>query len=136
MFVCVCVRMDCREKVTIPSQKQFIVLEGDGSGNTEITFAGHAHASIDELLNHGYSDVGGSATFDSSTFIVLADNFLARSISFRVHAYVKIYVLRTTYSSAGRVLLGVSRRFFSPINNRSACLVWLSYLYVCVFRVK
>ncbi|EEE67729.1 hypothetical protein OsJ_25409 [Oryza sativa Japonica Group] len=71
------------EKVTIPSQKQFIVLEGDGSWNTEITFAGHAHASIDELLNHGYSDVGGSATFDSSTFIVLADNFVARSISFR-----------------------------------------------------
>uniref|UniRef100_A0A0E0ANN8 pectinesterase n=1 Tax=Oryza glumipatula TaxID=40148 RepID=A0A0E0ANN8_9ORYZ len=72
-----------KEKVTIPSQKQFIVLEGDGSWNTEITFAGHAHASIDELLNHGYSDVGGSATFDSSTFIVLADNFVARSISFR-----------------------------------------------------
>uniref|UniRef100_A0A0D3GUF5 pectinesterase n=1 Tax=Oryza barthii TaxID=65489 RepID=A0A0D3GUF5_9ORYZ len=72
-----------KEKVTIPSQKQFIVLEGDGSWNTEITFAGHAHASIDELLNHGYSDVGGSATFHSSTFIVLADNFVARSISFR-----------------------------------------------------
>uniref|UniRef100_A0A0E0LP75 Pectinesterase n=1 Tax=Oryza punctata TaxID=4537 RepID=A0A0E0LP75_ORYPU len=72
-----------KEKVTIPSQKPFILLEGDGSWNTEITFAGHAHASIDELLNHGFRDVGGSPTFYSSTFIVLADNFIARNIAFK-----------------------------------------------------
>ncbi|XP_006658052.3 probable pectinesterase 66 [Oryza brachyantha] len=73
-----------KEKVTIPSEKPYILLEGDGSRNTDITFDAHAHTGIDELVTGGGSgNVSNSPTFYSATFIVLADNFVARNIAFK-----------------------------------------------------
>ncbi|CAM0907108.1 unnamed protein product [Alopecurus aequalis] len=76
-----------REKVTIPKKKRFILLEGDGSGNTDINFNDHAHGDIDDLMRPGGSvgDNGRnwSPTAESATFTVLADDFVARNISFK-----------------------------------------------------
>ncbi|KAF0907326.1 hypothetical protein E2562_015826 [Oryza meyeriana var. granulata] len=72
-----------KEKVTIPRRKPFILLKGDGSWNTEISFDAHAHSSIDELVNRRSGNVSNSPTFYNATFIVLADNFVARNIAFK-----------------------------------------------------
>ncbi|PON57622.1 Pectinesterase, catalytic [Trema orientale] len=53
------------EKVSIQQDKQYIVLEGEGRKTTVITW-----------------DDGGSS-IKSSTFTMLADNFVARDITFR-----------------------------------------------------
>jgi pectinesterase len=68
--------------VTIPKLKGFILLEGDGSWNTDINFDDHAHADMNDLMRDG----GGrnwSPTALSATFTVLADNFVARNIAFK-----------------------------------------------------
>ncbi|CAM0907109.1 unnamed protein product [Alopecurus aequalis] len=64
-----------REKVTIPSRKGFILLEGDGVWSTEISFDAHA------AYNANITDY--SSTYNSATFTVQADNFVARGISFK-----------------------------------------------------
>nr|CAB3458823.1 unnamed protein product [Digitaria exilis] len=38
------------EKVTIAKQKGYILLEGDGSSTTDISFNTHAHAGIDQIM--------------------------------------------------------------------------------------
>ncbi|XP_044969463.1 probable pectinesterase 66 [Hordeum vulgare subsp. vulgare] len=68
-----------RENVTIPREKGYILLEGDGSWNTDIYFDNYAHGSIDDLMRSGADAIG---TYDSATFKVYADNFVARDISF------------------------------------------------------
>ncbi|KAG8099219.1 hypothetical protein GUJ93_ZPchr0013g33947 [Zizania palustris] len=90
-----------REKVMIPKEKPYILLQGDGSWNTEITSDGHAFSgsgSGSRILSGNGGNVGEhlkmdghSATFNTSTFIVLADDFIARGISFRnmYNAYSK-----------------------------------------------
>ena len=75
--------MVCREKVTIPKTKSFILLEGDGSSNTDITFSDHAHNDIQDLMRLGGNANTWSPTAQSATFTVLADDFVARNISFR-----------------------------------------------------
>ncbi|KAL6657470.1 hypothetical protein ACP70R_005250 [Stipagrostis hirtigluma subsp. patula] len=81
-----------REKVTIPRSKEFILLEGEGYWTTQISFDGHAHPSVAEIMSRGGAAVdkmvsGGdgdaSTTFSSATFTVLADNFMARDIAFK-----------------------------------------------------
>ncbi|PKI75109.1 hypothetical protein CRG98_004444 [Punica granatum] len=54
-----------KEKVTIPQDKQFIFLEGEGQGATSI-----------EWNDYGHSE-------NSSTFTLYADNFLASHITFK-----------------------------------------------------
>ncbi|KAF8668959.1 hypothetical protein HU200_052170 [Digitaria exilis] len=72
------------EKVTIPKQKDNILLEGDGSSSTDISFNAHAHAGIDQIMRHPNAELDEySPTFLSATFTVLADNFVARDISFK-----------------------------------------------------
>ena len=56
----------CREKVNIPVDKPYIFLEGNG-----------AKATIIRLNDH-------SETHESATFTTLADNFVAKDISFEV----------------------------------------------------
>uniref|UniRef100_A0ACD5UKI2 Uncharacterized protein n=1 Tax=Avena sativa TaxID=4498 RepID=A0ACD5UKI2_AVESA len=69
-----------REKVIIPKKKNFILLQGDGSWNTDINFADHAHADVDDLMRNSGN---WPPTAESATFTVLADDFVARNISFR-----------------------------------------------------
>uniref|UniRef100_J3MNM2 Pectinesterase n=1 Tax=Oryza brachyantha TaxID=4533 RepID=J3MNM2_ORYBR len=78
-----------REKVTIPTHKHYILLEGDGCWKTAISFAAHAHAGIDHIMRrrHRRRNVTTSPTFRSATFTVLADYFVARNIAFKVHAF-------------------------------------------------
>ncbi|XP_073364143.1 probable pectinesterase 66 [Aegilops tauschii subsp. strangulata] len=77
-----------REKVTIPSQKGFILLQGDGSFNTDINFDGHGYgtdapgiAAITGRHRRNLTDI--SPTYTSATFTVHADNFVARNIAFK-----------------------------------------------------
>jgi pectin methylesterase-like acyl-CoA thioesterase len=79
--------MHCREKVRIPKQKGYILLEGEGDGSsaTDISFDAHAHAGIDDIMGRPNVTVDEqSPTFQSATFTVLADNFVARGIAFKV----------------------------------------------------
>ncbi|GJN33294.1 hypothetical protein PR202_gb21876 [Eleusine coracana subsp. coracana] len=72
------------EKVTIPSRKRYILLEGAGSSVTDISFDAHAHAGIDHIMRRRRRNVSdNSPTFRSATFTVLADNFVARHIAFK-----------------------------------------------------
>uniref|UniRef100_A0ACD5YYL8 Uncharacterized protein n=1 Tax=Avena sativa TaxID=4498 RepID=A0ACD5YYL8_AVESA len=71
-----------REKVKIPKKKNFILLQGDGSWNTDINFDDHAHADVDDLMRN-VNGLSWSPTAESATFTVLADDFVARNISFR-----------------------------------------------------
>ncbi|TVU21256.1 hypothetical protein EJB05_30882, partial [Eragrostis curvula] len=57
------------EKVTIPQNKSFILLEGEGGYQTSIEWADHA--------------VGDSGTANSPTFAVFATDFMARDITFK-----------------------------------------------------
>ncbi|XP_044327812.1 probable pectinesterase 66 [Aegilops tauschii subsp. strangulata] len=77
-----------REKVIIPSEKGFILLEGDGSSSTDINFDSH----VDGVDAPGITPITGrlrgnlaeiSPTYNSSTFIVHSDNFVARNIAFK-----------------------------------------------------
>ncbi|XP_037481304.1 probable pectinesterase 66 [Triticum dicoccoides] len=76
-----------REKVTIPSQKGFILLQGDGSFNTDINFDGHGYGTdapgipITGRNRRNLTDI--SPTYTSATFRVNADNFVARNIAFK-----------------------------------------------------
>lgn len=56
----------CREKVIIPYDKQYIILKGEGRRKTWIEWDDHDNVA------------------QSPTFISQADNFVAKSISFRV----------------------------------------------------
>ncbi|CAL5084409.1 unnamed protein product [Urochloa decumbens] len=72
------------EKVTIPQSKGYILLEGDGSSTTDISFDATAHAGIDQIMRQPKVGVARqSPTFRSATFTALADNFVARDISFK-----------------------------------------------------
>ncbi|KQK02711.1 hypothetical protein BRADI_2g03212v3, partial [Brachypodium distachyon] len=64
-----------REKVTIPMNKTFIMLEGDGRENTSIEWDDY---NSTDHSHHRNVHVDATATFDCS-----ADNFIARSISFK-----------------------------------------------------
>ncbi|KAI5008492.1 hypothetical protein ZWY2020_009540 [Hordeum vulgare] len=79
-----------REKVTISSQKGFILLEGDGSSSTDINFDLHADVSeapgITPITGHqraNLTDTEISPTYKSATFTVHSDNFVARNIAFK-----------------------------------------------------
>ncbi|KAM0836176.1 hypothetical protein ACQ4PT_062479 [Festuca glaucescens] len=72
-----------REKVTIPKEKGFILLEGDGSWNTDINYDDHAHGDINDLMRNGGGSGNWSPTAESATFTVLADNFVARNMAFK-----------------------------------------------------
>lgn len=56
------------EQVSIQQGKQFIVLEGESSRTTVISW-----------------EAGGSVT-ESAAFTMLADNFVARNITFKVYS--------------------------------------------------
>ena len=56
----------CREKIKIDRDKEYIVLEGRGRSRTTVTFDAH------------------DSTADGSTFAVHADNFVAKDITFKV----------------------------------------------------
>ncbi|KAI5008720.1 probable pectinesterase 66 [Hordeum vulgare subsp. vulgare] len=73
------------EKVTIPAEKGYILLEGDGSWNTDINFNDYAGANV---RRRRYT----SPTYQSATFTVLADNFVAQNIAFKNthNAYDKV----------------------------------------------
>ncbi|KAF7006935.1 hypothetical protein CFC21_021918 [Triticum aestivum] len=68
-----------REKVTIPKEKGYILLEGEGHSSTEIYFNDHAHGSTDGLMRRG-ADV--MQTYETATFSVYANDFVARDIAF------------------------------------------------------
>ena len=71
----------CREKVMIPSRKGFILIQGDSPRNTEIIFDAHAAYDAASGIDQNITDY--SSTYNSATFTVQADNFVARGISFR-----------------------------------------------------
>uniref|UniRef100_A0A0D9X2C2 Pectinesterase n=1 Tax=Leersia perrieri TaxID=77586 RepID=A0A0D9X2C2_9ORYZ len=78
-----------KEKITIPRGKPFILLEGDGSWNTQLAFDSHAHSTVKRTIKDLFGSSGNvttSPTFESATFIVLADNFIARNIAFKAVA--------------------------------------------------
>uniref|UniRef100_A0A0E0JHI2 Pectinesterase n=1 Tax=Oryza punctata TaxID=4537 RepID=A0A0E0JHI2_ORYPU len=60
-----------REKVSIPANKSFILLEGEGRQQTSIEWADHAGGG------------GDSGTADSPTFASYAADFMARDITFK-----------------------------------------------------
>jgi Pectinesterase len=60
----------CREQVKIPREKQFILLEGQGMSTTVIQWNAHTQP--------------GDAVIGTAAFIVSADNFIARHITFQV----------------------------------------------------
>ncbi|KQK14900.1 hypothetical protein BRADI_1g19360v3 [Brachypodium distachyon] len=76
-------------------EKGFILLQGDGSWNTAISFNGHAPApngTDDDLIltalangiiSNGDSRDGDNPTIESATFTVLTDDFAAHDIAFR-----------------------------------------------------
>ncbi|XP_062085807.1 probable pectinesterase 55 [Humulus lupulus] len=55
------------EKVLVPQDKQYIVVEGEGKDTTTITL-----------------EAGGDSGMQNTTFTVLADNFVARDITFQI----------------------------------------------------
>lgn len=61
----------CREKVSIPKSKEYIMLEGEGSDQTWIEWG-------------DYANDGQHTTASSATFSCYASNFMARDISFKV----------------------------------------------------
>ena len=65
----------------IPSRKGFILLQGDSPWNTEINFDAHAAYDAASGIDQNITDY--SSTYNSATFTVQADNFVARGISFR-----------------------------------------------------
>ncbi|KAL6841861.1 hypothetical protein ACP4OV_028373 [Aristida adscensionis] len=69
------------EKVTVPAEKGFILLEGDGSSATDISFDAHAHAGDDDIMRR--RNITASPTLRSATFTVLAGDFVARNIAFK-----------------------------------------------------
>ncbi|KAM3335637.1 hypothetical protein ACQJBY_029871 [Aegilops geniculata] len=69
----------CREKVTIPREKGYILLEGEGHSSTEIYFDDHAHGSTAGLMRHG---ADAMQTYETATFNVQANDFVARDIAF------------------------------------------------------
>ncbi|TVU37451.1 hypothetical protein EJB05_10767 [Eragrostis curvula] len=81
-----------REKVNIPKSKSYILLEGEGSWTTQISFDDHAYPSIKEIMSRGDAGINAmvngdaevSTTFRSATFTVLADIFVARNIAFKI----------------------------------------------------
>ncbi|KAI5008493.1 probable pectinesterase 66 isoform X1 [Hordeum vulgare subsp. vulgare] len=77
-----------REKVTIPSQKGFILLQGDGSFKTDINLDGHGDGTDAPGMapitgRHDRNLTNISPTYTSATFTVHADNFVARNIAFK-----------------------------------------------------
>ncbi|KAL5228192.1 hypothetical protein ABZP36_016457 [Zizania latifolia] len=71
------------EKVSIPENKRFILLEGEGREQTSIEWADYAS--------------GNSGTADSPTFASYAEDFIARDITFK-----------NTYNVAGRMAPAVA----------------------------
>ncbi|KAM0906818.1 hypothetical protein ACQ4PT_016524 [Festuca glaucescens] len=63
----------CSEKVLVPLNKSFILLEGEGRDQTFIEWADHAGGDTD--------------TASSPTFTSYPTDFMARDISFKGHAY-------------------------------------------------
>ncbi|XBI89356.1 hypothetical protein VPH35_027179 [Triticum aestivum] len=68
-----------REKVTIPREKGYILLEGGSHKNTVIYFDDYAHGSTDDLMRRGADAMG---TYETTTLRVYADDFVARDIAF------------------------------------------------------
>ncbi|KAJ3676305.1 hypothetical protein LUZ60_003717 [Juncus effusus] len=66
-----------KEKVTIPKEKQFILLEGQSTDTTIIQWDSHSNGSLASL------DAEDILTIDTATFTVNADNFVARQITFQ-----------------------------------------------------
>ncbi|KAF0916909.1 hypothetical protein E2562_015086 [Oryza meyeriana var. granulata] len=73
-----------KEKVSIPVNKSFIMLEGEGRQQTSIEWADHAGG-------------GDSGTADSPTFASYAPDFMARDITFK-----------NTYDAVGRMAPAVA----------------------------
>lgn len=69
------------EKVIIPQNKSFILLEGEGRQQTSIEWADHAG--------------GDSSTAASPTFAVYSADFLARDITFKVRPDALLACART-----------------------------------------
>ena len=70
-----------------PARKRYILLEGAGSSSrTGISFNAHTRAGIDQIMRRPNVSLDDELlpTFRSATFTVLADNFVARGISFKV----------------------------------------------------
>lgn len=85
----------CREQVKIPKEKQFILLDGQGSDSTVIQWNAHTVPSDQEL---------GTAAFSVS-----ADNFIAREITFQVGVTALICILNLYF------LLAVCQKY--ALNN-------------------
>ncbi|KAF7014207.1 hypothetical protein CFC21_028224 [Triticum aestivum] len=68
-----------REKVTIPREKGYILLEGEGHSSTVIYFDDYVHGSTDDLMRRGANAMG---TLETATFRVYANDFVARDIAF------------------------------------------------------
>ncbi|XP_020086731.1 probable pectinesterase 29 [Ananas comosus] len=71
-----------REKVSIPASKPYILLQGNGMGSTVIDWNGHSDNSSPPS-NGSIAAFPLASTFDSATFTVLAENFVARDITFK-----------------------------------------------------
>ncbi|CAL5085138.1 unnamed protein product [Urochloa decumbens] len=101
------------EKVTIPQSKGYILLEGDGSSTTDISFDATAHAGIDQIMRQPKVGVARqSPTFRSATFTALADNFVARDISFK-NTY-KARDMREENQAVAALVGGDKSAFYSP----------------------
>lgn len=76
-FVYIALLFPCKEKVTVASAKERILLEGEGSKWTTIEWGDHA-----SLLQSNSSVFFPQDTLSSATFTLSAANFVARGIQF------------------------------------------------------
>lgn len=83
------------EKVVIPQDKPYIILEGHPKFLTAIEFG-------------DFGSVG-----KSPTFTLLADNFVARNILFKVTPELAVSILLLYYTYYSNTLL-ITNLFFSP----------------------
>lgn len=81
MIVIIVLRDRCREKVTVSAMRAFITMEGAGADNTIVQWGDTA----DSPTGPKGRPLG---TFNSATFAVNAQYFLARNITFKVCKYV------------------------------------------------
>lgn len=83
-----------REKVTVPADLPYLTIQGAGMGATFITWQAIA------------SDIGPDGqpltAYNSASVIVLANNFVAKDISFKVHTFtIMLHILLPELTASG-----------------------------------
>ena len=71
----------CREKVNIPADKGFLLLEGDGASQTSIEWSDFVPSSFFSSL---LAERGDNNVAETASFTVSAANIVVRGITFKV----------------------------------------------------